>query len=252
MVAHADHHHTPKVRPEEWPEEELFGKASGGKIGMWIFLLSDALTFAGFLLAYAILRGGQSAYVATTGEVISYWRCNEQAIAAGIDCILEPEFGIWFTALLTFILICSSVTMVLSYYACVQKDRKRMERYLLWTIFGGVLFLCGQYQEYFGFSFLHAIGHGLANEGVVWGQSFYATTFYLVTSFHGAHVLTGVTYLIVMYIRVKMGKYDDGDYNHMEILGLFWHFVDLVWILVFTFIYLIPSPGDHASFPLGG
>ena len=253
MVAHADeHHHHPKVRPEEWPEEELYGKASAGKLGMWIFLLSDALTFAGFLLAYAILRGGQSFYVASSGTVIEYWRCGQEVIDAGVPCALEPAFGIEFTAGLTFLLICSSVTMVMAYYACVEKSRPQMKLYLGLTILGGGLFLVGQYLEYFGIPGLEFITHGLTNEGLNFGESFYATTFYVITSFHGAHVLTGVIYLSVMYFRVSAGKYDDGNYDHLEMLGLFWHFVDLVWILVFTFIYLIPSPGDHPAFPLGG
>ena len=80
---------------------------------------------------------------------------------------------------------------------------------------------------------------GLTQEGLVFGRSAYATTFYLITSFHGAHVTTGVIYLTVMLIRSMMGKYDNGNHNHIEIVGLFWHFVDLVWILVFTFIYLL-------------
>ncbi len=246
MSAHAEHAH-PAIRPEEWPDEALYGNVTGGKIGMWIFLLSDALMFAGFLLAYAILRGGQAAYIAADDVVVSYWRCNEAAIERGIDCILEPDFGIAFTALLTFVLICSSVTMVFSYYACVEKDSKGMTKYLWLSAFGGFLFLCGQYYEYFGFGLE---GHGLYPLGLVFGQSFFANTFYVVTAFHGAHVFTGVTYIVVMAIRAGMGKYDDGNYNHVEILGLFWHFVDLVWILVFTFIYLIPSPGDHPSFPM--
>ena len=73
------------------------------------------------------------------------------------------------------------------------------------------------------------------------GESHYATTFFLITAFHGGHVFTGVCYLTVIWFRLKAGKYDDGNYNHIEIAGLFWHFVDLIWILVFTLIYLIPQ-----------
>jgi heme/copper-type cytochrome/quinol oxidase subunit 3 len=244
MSAHAEDR---VVRPEEWPDEEIYGNATGGKIGMWVFLLSDALMFAGFLLAYAILRGGQAAYIAAEDVSVVYWRCNEAAIERGIDCVLEPDFGIPFTAALTFLLICSSVTMVFAYYACIEKNHKGMVKYLWLTAFGGFLFLGGQYYEYFGFGIP---GHGLYPQGLIFGQSFFATTFYMVTSFHGAHVFSGVTYIVVMAIRAMMGKYDDGNQNHIEILGLFWHFVDLIWIIVFTFIYLIPSPGDHPSFPM--
>ena len=237
MSAHAaaDDHHHHKVRPEDWPDEAFHGKASVGKVGMWIFLLSDALMFAGFLLAYGILRGGQA--VEVDGQLIEYWRCTEEVLAQGVKCVgPEPFLGIEFTAALTFLLICSSVSMVMAYAACVEGDRKGTLKWLGLTILGGALFLVGQYDEYFGLVF----AHGLTNEGLIFGQSSYATTFYIITSFHGCHVLTGVLYLSVIWIRYWMGKYDDGNYDHMEIVGLFWHFVDLVWILVFTLVYLIP------------
>ena len=207
----------------------MYGKASVGKVGMWIFLLSDALMFAGFLLVYGILRGGAE-----------HWNCTEALFEAG-KCspdltAPEPLLGINFTAALTFLLICSSVTMVLAYAEIVEKNRKGALKFLGLTIIGGALFLVGQYDEYFGL----VISHGLLNEGLNWGESHYATTFYLITSFHGCHVATGVLYLSVMWIRIYMGKYDDGNYDHIEIAGLFWHFVDLIWILVFTLVYLVP------------
>ena len=211
-TAHADHH---DHGPIEYPVDEQVGTASLGKLGMWIFLLSDAFSFGGLLLAYGILRGGSQVWID--------------------PALKEPHLGINFTAALTFLLICSSVTMVLAHAACVEGDRKGTLKFLGLTILGGVLFLAGQYDEYFGLIF----SHGLTNEGLKWGQSAYATTFYMITSFHGMHVLTGVIYLSVMWIRTYMGKYDHGNHNHIEIVGLFWHFVDLVWILVFTFIYLL-------------
>jgi heme/copper-type cytochrome/quinol oxidase subunit 3 len=184
---------------------------------MWIFLLSDALSFAGLLLAYGILRGGSTVWHHAADPV--------HHLPA------EPELGIAFTAGLTFLLICSSVTMVLAYAAVVENKRKQAMLFLALTALGGILFLCGQAKEY----------TGLYNEGLRFGASHYATTFYCITSFHGFHVFSGTTYLIVMLIRVGMGKYDGGNYNHVEICGLFWHFVDLIWILVFTFVYLVPS-----------
>ncbi len=226
---HAHHHHA--LMPEDWPVDDHYGKATAGKVGMWIFLLSDALTFAGFLLAYAILRGSSA-----------------QWIPDG-----QPALGINFTAVLTFLLICSSVSMVMAYAAVVEKNRASAVKWLCLTILGGALFLCGQYKEYFGMSMLghamegiwptagHWLTHGLIPEGLTFGSSHYATTFYCVTAFHGMHVFSGVTYLTVIMIRTARGCYDDGNYNHIEICGLFWHFVDLIWILVFTFIYLIPN-----------
>ena len=212
---HVDHGHGHDDGHEEWPPDEHYGHASLGKLGMWIFLLSDGFSFGGLLLAYGILRGGSKVW-------------HDPALK-------EPILGINFTAGLTFLLICSSVTMVLAHAAAVEGKRKDVIKFLGLTILGGVLFLCGQYNEYFGM-----FGHpGLIEEGLHFGGSAYASTFYMITSFHGMHVLTGTIYLTVMLIRTAMGKYDNGNHNHIEILGLFWHFVDLVWILVFTFIYLL-------------
>lgn len=216
--------------PHEYPVDEHFGRATMGKMGMWFFLLSDAFSFSGFLIAYGILRGGST-----------YWRCTEE-IAAQTGCTVEPEFGINFTAGLTFLLICSSVTMVMAFAAMQEKNKKGTLTWLGLTVLGGALFLCGQLQEYWGV-FSGIFHHeGLLAEGLAFGQSHYANTFYCITGFHGLHVTAGVIYLSVMWIRIAMGKYDhDWNYSHLELAGLFWHFVDLVWILVFTLVYLIPE-----------
>jgi cytochrome c oxidase subunit 3 len=131
--------------------------------------------------------------------------------------------------------------MVLAHAAAVEGNRKKLVGFLSLTILGGLLFLCGQMQEYFGAFHMLGLGHGLIAEGLKFGGSAYANTFFVVTSFHGMHVFSGCVYLTVMMIRSAMGKYDNGNHDHIEILGLFWHFVDLVWILVFTFIYLVPA-----------
>jgi heme/copper-type cytochrome/quinol oxidase subunit 3 len=96
-------------------------------------------------------------------------------------------------------------------------------------------------HEYFGFlPFLGGGEHGLIGEGLVFGHSDYANTFYVTTTFHGCHVTAGVIYLSVILINTLRGKYGDNPAGPVELVGLFWHFVDLVWILVFTLIYLIP------------
>jgi cytochrome c oxidase subunit 3 len=187
-------------------EDPDFGTASDGKVGMWVFLLTDAMSFSGILLGYGILRG-QSHNWPNPAE----------------------RLGIPSTAVMTFILICSSVSMVLALEAAKQRDRNKTIQWLALTILGGLGFLGGQVREY---------SH-LIEEGHVFSQDQFMSTFYSVTGFHGAHVFTGVTYLTVILIQTIRGRYTNGDYNNIEICGLFWHFVDLVWILVFTFVYLI-------------
>ncbi len=188
-----------------------FGKASPGKIGMWIFLGTDALSFSGFLIAYAVLRS------------MKEWPDPLQ------------NLGIELSGFATFILICSSVSMVLSIDGCRKKDRDEMLKWLAYTIFGGAIFLVIQAYEY-----IHLyVDKGMSLGQFAFGNNLFASTFFLITGFHGLHVLTGVIYLIRMYYEAHRGDFDNGDYNRLEIAGLFWHFVDLIWILVFTFIYLI-------------
>jgi len=197
--------------PASGAEEFDFGAkvSSSGKLGMWIFLLTDAMSFGGLLLGYAILRSGSHD-----------WPDPSQRL------------GIPFTAGMTFILICSSVTMVMALAAAQEKNKKGLLLWLGLTILGGVMFLCGQAKEY---TSLISEGAGITVDNM-WA------TFFIPTGFHGLHVFTGVTYLSVIWVQSARGKYTDGpnaSANNIEIAGLFWHFVDLVWILVFTFIYLI-------------
>lgn len=201
-----------------WPADRFMGRASALKLGMWIFLLSDAFSFAGLLIGYGVLRA----------QSPLWWRAG------------EPPFGLNFTAGLTFLLICSSVTMVLAVAAAREGKRRQTLGFLALTALGGLLFLVGQYNEYFG------IGHpGLIAEGLRFGGSHRATTFFAITSFHGLHVFTGVLLLLGMIVRTARGRHERGRIDAIESVGLFWHFVDLVWILVFTFVYLMPAaPGS--------
>ncbi len=220
--AASDHDH-----PLVYPDDSLYSRITAGKLGMWLFLLSDGFSFGGLLLGYGILRGGSK-----------YWGCTTEELMKEFRCLEEPSLGINFTAFLTFLLICSSVTMVLSHAAMVEGDRQGAMKWLSLTILGGLGFLCGQCWEYWGLFGIFGPHHGLLHEGLNFGKSHYATTFYCITGFHGMHVTTGVIYLTSVLIGTKMGK---TDANTLEVAGLFWHFVDLVWILVFTFIYLIPN-----------
>jgi len=203
-----------KLGPRTPRAPDMFRGAHNGKVGMWVFLATDGLTFSGFLLGYGILRARNPEWP-------------------------EPEefLGIGLSAFATFILICSSVTMVLAQAAGEIRERKKMIRNLALTVFGGMIFLGIQVYEY-----LHLIhGVGMTFTDFISGPPQFASTFFLITGFHGFHVFSGVVYLMVILAQAIRGKYDDGNVNQMEIAGLFWHFVDLVWILVFTFIYLIPK-----------
>jgi len=186
--------------------DATFGQATTGKVGMWIFLITDAMTFGGLLIGYGILRAGNKS-----------WPVPSEIL------------GIKFTALMTFILICSSLTMVLGLDGAKRGNRREAVKWLLLTALGGLFFLGGQVYEY---------SH-LIHEGFTLPSGNFPATFYVVTSFHGMHVFTGVCYLLITAAGVAAGKHLDNGANFVEITGLFWHFVDLIWILVFTFIYLL-------------
>lgn len=199
--------------------EELghFGKATGGKIAMWMFIAQDGMSFGGLLFAYGVLRSSAADWP-----------------------VPEHILGIGLTAFATFLLICSSLSMVFAVLAAQEKNQAALVRWLGVTILGGATFLGIQAYEYY--HLVHA-GIGFANSSFE-GESvnnLFGTTFYAVTGFHGLHVLSGVIYLCCIFRGATQGKYTQGglSYSPVELVGLFWHFVDLVWILVFTFVYLL-------------
>lgn len=196
--------------PVSWPPDAQYGAATPGKIGMWIFLLSDAFSFAGLLIAMGILRSGQAEWIRQD----------------------EPALAIPFTALLTFLLVATSLTNVLAWAAAAEGRRRAAAALLAVTAAGGVLFLAGQYHEWFGLW-----GPGLTEEGLVLGRSARASTFYVITGYHGLHVLVGVVYILAVLARYLRGL---ATAHHVELLGLYWCFVDFVWIFVFSFVYLMP------------
>lgn len=194
-----------------------FGNATGGKIAMWMFIAQDGMSFGGLLFAYGILRG-------TAAD----WPVPAEIL------------GIPLTAFATFLLICSSLSMVFAVLAAQEQNQKSLVKWLAVTILGGVIFLGIQAYEY---THLSGLGIGFAHS--TWNgeeiNSLFGTTFYAVTGFHGLHVFSGVVYLCFILRGAMQGKYTQGglSYSPVELVGLFWHFVDLVWILVFTFVYLL-------------
>jgi cytochrome c oxidase subunit III len=199
-----------RVEPAETP----LTPESWGKLGMWVFLAGDAMSFGALLVGYGLLRH------ASTNWPLPF-----------------EIFGINLTAFMTFLLICSSVTMVKGLEAVKNNQRSVAKTYLLLTIIGGAGFLGLQAYEW-----THLIHEGLKIYGNPWGSALFGTTFFIITGFHGMHVTGGVIYLSVMLAIVSKPTTQLGPgrtYNVVEIAGLYWHFVDLVWIMVFTFIYLV-------------
>jgi cytochrome c oxidase subunit 3 len=240
------------------PEPKVWGggrspfNVSYGKMMMWFFLLSDALTFGAFLISYG-----------TTRFFSAVWPDPNQVFKS------FPFFGdanapLGFVSLMTFILILSSVTMVLAVHAGHHNDKKGVIKWLLWTIIGGIAFLSCQAWEW---THLH-------HEGAWWGsftdpamgvESFkhffnphkpevqaalgqhglqsthdFFNYFFTITGFHGAHVTSGVIFNIMILINTVNGTYEKrGHYEMVEKVGLYWHFVDLVWVFVFTCFYLL-------------
>ncbi len=193
-----------------WPPDAQYGSATPGKIGMWVFLVSDAFSFGGLLIGYGILRSRSPV-----------WQQPG-----------EPRLGVYFTAGLTALLIASSLTNVLAWVAANEGRRREVVRMLALTALGGALFLVGQFQEWWGIW-----SHGLLREGLVFGQSARASTFYAITGYHGFHVLVGVVYILAILSRYARGK---AGAREVELLGLYWCFVDFVWVFVFSFVYLFP------------
>ena len=201
-------------------------KVYNKKLGMWVFLLSEVMFFTSLIGSYIILRFAHPEHWTNPGVVLN----------------------VPLTATNTFILICSSVTMVKAFAAIQQGDLKGLKTWLLATILIGSLFVGIQAIEYItlsGEGFVpmleayHAVGRGNPHEGPSLGGPLYGATFYAMSGFHGAHVTLGVISLIFVYIMAVRGKYSIADYEGVEVIGLYWHFVDLVWIILFTIVYLI-------------
>ncbi|MCW5828063.1 MAG: heme-copper oxidase subunit III [Deltaproteobacteria bacterium] len=207
---------------------ERFAPVRNLKMGMWLYLGSDAMWFGGLIGAYFLIRYTHIPLPEALGAEFFTETANWSALKFNWP-IPHYVLGITLTSIMTFILICSSVSMVLSIAAIQRGDQAGLVRWLWVTVGGGIFFLGCQVYEY-----AHLIG-----EGITLTNHLFGSTFYALTGFHGMHVFSGVVYLIVITLRAMSGKFTEDNYQAVEVAGLFWHFVDLVWILVFTFVYLI-------------
>src|SRR6478735_1016906 len=236
----------PPPGKSEWDGGVSPMNVSYGKLMMWFFLLSDAFTFSALLITYGLVR---SAHVAYSGAVdvftfsSHYWPIPEKVFES-VPFFEGLHAPLVFVGIMTFVLIMSSVTMVLAVEAGQRMDRRAVEKWMLWTILGGIAFLSCQAWEWTifivggdgrtavdpvdGFKHLVTGANLVENE---YGPQLFANFFFFITGFHGCHVLSGVFINTLVFYNTSVGTYQRvGHYEMVEKVGLYWHFVDLVWV----------------------
>ena len=176
------------------------------KLAMWLFIIADTMTFAACLLAYGFLRNGSADWP-------------------------RPFHSITNVAVMTFILLTSSLTMLLGVQTAKAGDKAGAFRWTMITAVAGIVFVVLHIREWLGL-----IGEGMTLFKNPWGTGLFGASFFSVTGLHIMHVLGGVIALLFVGLRYKGGRYNADD---IEIVGLYWHFVDLVWMFVVPFVYLM-------------
>jgi heme/copper-type cytochrome/quinol oxidase subunit 3 len=176
------------------------------KLAMWMFLGSEFLFFGAFISTYLLYYGE------TNG-------------GPGVEL-----FDIAFTSVSSFVLLMSSLTMVLAHSAHVEGDMRRMRLWILATALQGAVFIGGQVFEFTKF----------VKEGLGLTTSPMSSSFFVLTGFHGVHVTVGILLLVSLYALTLTGKVKPDQHLKTEMVGLYWHFVDIIWVLIFTVVYLIP------------
>lgn len=180
------------------------------KLGMWLFIVSDALTFSALVVAYSYVR------------VANEWPTPFEFYPAVI-----------FSSVMTLVLLSSSLTMAFGVDAAHQGDRRATARWIWLTVIGGVLFIVLHANEW-----MHLIHDGVTPLRNPWGTPLFGATFFTLTGLHMTHVAIGVVYLAVLAVGFKRGRFDAED---VEVSGLYWHFVDLVWMFIFPLVYLLST-----------
>ena len=181
---------------------------SNNKLAMWLFLGSECLLFGGLISTYMLYRGRR-----------------------GDDPGPAQIFDIPLTSASSFILLMSSLTMVLAVNAAKRKEHSNTSLWLIVTGMLGALFVGGQVYEFTVFY----------NEGLGFTTSLFASSFFTLTGFHGVHVAIGVVMLMATAAIAKRGRISGDKAEVVEMVGLYWHFVDVVWVVIFTLVYLIPA-----------
>jgi heme/copper-type cytochrome/quinol oxidase subunit 3 len=196
------------------------------KLFMWLFLASDCMFFGSLIATYMIYRGrAEEVYEAGSGE----------------GPFPSQLIDIPFTSVSAFVLLMSSLTMVLALAALQKNDIRGSRIWLAATSILGATFLGGQYFEFTEF----------VHEGLSMQQNIFGSTFFTLTGFHGLHVGIGVLWLVTLLFVSLRGGLKQKDSMSLEVAGLYWHFVDIVWIIIFTLVYLVPykdmGEGEHAA-----
>ena len=226
------------TRPAGWQgiaadwssDQRAFKNVSWGKVMMWIFLLSDTFIFSCFLLSYMTVR------MSTTVP----WPNPSEVFALSIG---GKEIPLILIAIMTFILISSSGTMAMAVNFGYRRERFKTAALMLATAAFGASFVGMQALEW-----TKLIREGVRPWGNPWGADQFGSSFFMITGFHGTHVTIGVIFLIITSRKVLRGDFDrarrgyftsrKGRYENVEIMGLYWHFVDLVWVFIFALFYL--------------
>jgi cytochrome c oxidase subunit 3/cytochrome o ubiquinol oxidase subunit 3 len=208
--------------PGETPAEHGLATAtntgvSNEKLAMWSFLGSECLLFGALISTYFLYRG-RSVSGPTPHQI----------------------YDIPYTSISSFVLLMSSLTMVLALAAIQRGDHRRLRLWLTATALLGTVFIGGQVYEFT--SFIH--------EGLTVRTNLFGSSFFVLTGFHGVHVTLGIMMLLTLVLMSVRGRLPQSKAAVVEIIGLYWHFVDVVWIVIFTVVYLIPSPVAHVTPPL--
>ena len=212
-------------------DQRAFKNVPWGKAMMWIFLVSDTFIFSSFLISYMTVRMSTTVPWPNPSEVFAL-------------TIAGHHIPLILIAIMTFILISSSGTMAMAVRFGYLKDRKTTFVLLMITAALGATFVGMQAFEWTKL----IVEDGVRPWGNPMGAAQFGSTFFMITGFHGTHVTIGVIFLIIMAIKVIRGDLDNerpgfmtgrkGTYEIIEIMGLYWHFVDLVWVFIFAVFYL--------------
>lgn len=189
------------------PEEHATATGvSNTKLAIWLFLSSECLLFGALISTYLLYRD------------------RSQGISP------DDVYNIPFTSATSFILLMSSLTMVLALAAIQRGDQRRLKVWLIATALFGMTFIGGQIFEFTEF----------VREGLTIDTNLFGSSFYLLTGLHGLHVTVGIVWLLSLWGLAAQNRLTQRDSEKIELAGLYWHFVDVVWIVIFTVVYLIP------------